>query len=154
MFLAVSLLNHCLPEAWWFTLQGSPPWNTCAKSGGTVTHLNRKKKKKSDYKNKLINLQILKNKNTMTWLPVQPHKHICILGSIAVHEVQLAGEGRNRNTFKSTGAKHLVTSRDNLIQLSHSALLSAASPGGNGTAGWLCFCLVLFKDIFQKSFSE
>lgn len=57
-----------------------------------------------------------------------------------------AGKGRNRNIFESTGAKHFVTSRDK----AHSALLSAPPPGGNGTAGWLCFCSDLFKDTFPK----
>lgn len=147
MFLAVSLLNHCLPEAWWFTLQGSPPWNTCAKSGGKWPTL-IEKKKKSDYKNKLINLQILKNKNTMTWLPVQPHKHICILGSIAVHEVQLAGEGRNRNTFKSTGAKHLVTSRDNPTQSFSSSLCCFS------WWKWHSWLAVLLLSLIQRHFPK
>lgn len=61
----------------------------------------------------------------------------------------MAGKGRNRNTFKSTGAKHLVTSRDNPGTHSFSSSLCSFS-----WQKWHSWLAVLLFSLIQRHFPK
>lgn len=97
MIVAVSLLNHWLPEAWWFNLQGSPPWNKCHwnTTDGTVTHL-RKKTKILKNQSAIINWYIFSFwKKTILWHGFQCSPiNMCVLWW--TQKVQLEREGQEQ----------------------------------------------------------